>query len=76
MLQTSGLCGPPVDLLQQFHVLLVLGAPDLDAVHQAGSHEGRITSLDLLVTILLMQHRIQLVFWAASAHCHIQDAAA
>ncbi|KAK4832903.1 hypothetical protein QYF61_026546 [Mycteria americana] len=32
---------------------------------------GRITSLDLLVTLLLMQPRIQLAFWAASAHCRV-----
>ena len=30
---------------------------------------GRITSLDLLVTLLLMQPRIQVAFWAASAPC-------
>ncbi|KAK4831337.1 hypothetical protein QYF61_017468 [Mycteria americana] len=32
-------------------------------------YRGRITSLDLLVTLLLMQPRIWLAFWAASAHC-------
>ena len=30
---------------------------------------GKITSLDLLVTLLSMQPRIWLAFWAASAHC-------
>ena len=28
--------GPPLDLLQQLHVLLVLGAPGLDAVLRVG----------------------------------------
>jgi len=45
----SHLCGPPLDPLQQLHVLLVLGAPGLDAVLQVGSHDvGTITSLSLL----------------------------
>ena len=45
----SHLYGPPLDPLQQLHVLLVLGAPGLDAVLQVGSHEvGTITSLSLL----------------------------
>ena len=34
--------GPPLDPLQQLHVLLVLGAPELDAVLQVGSHESRV----------------------------------
>ena len=33
--------GPPLDLLQRLHVLLVLGAPELDAVLQVRSHESR-----------------------------------
>ncbi|KAK4817103.1 hypothetical protein QYF61_027966 [Mycteria americana] len=33
--------GPPLDPLQQLHVLLVLRAPDLDAVLQVGSHQSR-----------------------------------
>ncbi|KAK4812332.1 hypothetical protein QYF61_017109 [Mycteria americana] len=32
---------------------------------------GRITSLDLLATLLFMQPRIWLAFWAASAHCQL-----
>jgi len=35
------LCGPPLNLLQQLHVLLVLRAPELDAVLQVGSHQSR-----------------------------------
>ncbi|KAK4824675.1 LOW QUALITY PROTEIN: hypothetical protein QYF61_017255 [Mycteria americana] len=33
--------GPPLDPLQQVHVLLVLRAPELDAVLQVGSHQSR-----------------------------------
>ena len=37
---------------------------------------GSISSLALLVTLLLMQPRIQLAFWAARAHwlAHVQFA--
>ena len=35
------LCGPPLDPLQQLHILPVLGAPDLVTVPQMGSHEDR-----------------------------------
>ena len=47
----------------------------LDTVLQVRSHksrvEGRRTSLDLLVMLLLMQPRIQSAFWAASTHCQL-----
>ena len=33
-------CGPPLDLLQQVHVFLVLRAPELDARLQVGSHQN------------------------------------
>jgi len=33
------LCGPPLDLLQQLHVLLVLGSPELHAGLQVRSHQ-------------------------------------
>ncbi|KAK4810926.1 hypothetical protein QYF61_013334 [Mycteria americana] len=33
-------CGPPLDLLQQACVFLILGTPELDAVLQVGSHES------------------------------------
>ncbi|KAK4832076.1 hypothetical protein QYF61_020632 [Mycteria americana] len=33
----------------------------------------RITSLDLLATLLLMQPRIWLAFWAASTHCQLMS---
>ena len=43
VLQSSDyLCGPSLDLLQQLHVFLVLGAQGLDGVLQMGPHEGRI----------------------------------
>jgi len=35
-------CGPPLDLLQQLHVLLVLRAPELDTRLQVGSHQSRV----------------------------------
>ncbi|KAK4821151.1 hypothetical protein QYF61_014246 [Mycteria americana] len=42
VLQPSGhFHGPPLDLLQQLRVLLVPRAPELDAVLQVGSHQGR-----------------------------------
>lgn len=33
---------PPLDLLQQVHVLIMLGVPELDAVLHVGSHESRV----------------------------------
>ena len=36
------LCGPALDLLQQLHILLVLGAPGLDTVLQMRAQEGRM----------------------------------
>ena len=66
-------CVPPLAPLQDIHVFLVLRAPELDRGLQVGSHQrggmGRIPSLSLLATLLLMQPRIQLATWAASTHC-------
>ena len=43
VLHTSDhLHGPSLDPLQQLHALLVLRAPELDAVLQVGSHESRV----------------------------------
>ncbi|PKU47477.1 hypothetical protein llap_2217 [Limosa lapponica baueri] len=43
VLQASGhLRGPPLDLLQQVHVLLMLGAPELDAVLQLGTYKSGV----------------------------------
>jgi len=36
------LCGPPLDLLQQLRVLLVLGTPELDTGLQVGSHQSGV----------------------------------
>jgi len=72
-----GRCGPalryPLDLLQQFQILPVLGVLGLDAVYQLGLHKGR-TEVDsppplTAATPLLMQPRVPLDFWAVSAHC-------
>ena len=55
--------GPPLDLLQQPYVLLMLRALEVDAVLQVGSHESRIEGQnDMLVTLLLMEPRILLAF--------------
>ncbi|KAK4827196.1 hypothetical protein QYF61_015224 [Mycteria americana] len=35
-------CGPPLDPIQQVHVLPVLRAPELDTVLQVGSHQSRV----------------------------------
>ena len=43
ILQSSGhFRGPPLDLLQHIHVLLMWGAPELETVLQVGSHESRV----------------------------------
>jgi len=68
-------CGSPLDLLQQLLVLFVLGAQNWTQYCRWGptraEQRGRITSLNLLVVILLMQPRVQLAFWAASTHCQL-----
>ena len=50
--------GPPLDLLQPLHVILVLGLQNWTQHSRWGlmraEQRGRITSLDLLVTLLLM----------------------
>ena len=35
-------CGPGLGPLQQLHIFLVLGTPDLDAVLQMGPHEEKV----------------------------------
>ena len=43
VLEPSGhLCGPALDLLQQFDVLLMLRTTELDTVLQVESHESRV----------------------------------
>jgi len=66
LLQPSDhLSGPPLDPLQELHVLLVLGVPGLDSVLQMRPRKGRggtVLSLTLLVTPLLLHPRILLAF--------------
>lgn len=38
---------------------------------QQSTREVRIIYLDLLLTLVLMQHRTVLAFWAARAHCQV-----
>lgn len=59
---TDNLCGLSLDPLQQVHVLLMLGAPDLNAILQAGSQQRNrgeesspSTFFLMLVTLLLLQ---------------------
>ncbi|KAK4812348.1 hypothetical protein QYF61_017125 [Mycteria americana] len=70
-------CGPSLDPLQQVHVFPVLRAPELDTILQVGSHQGRAEGQDhlprLLATLLWMQPRIRLAFWAVSAHCWLMS---
>lgn len=58
-----------MSLLQQFHILLMLGTPEL----QEGSFKGRLGWQNhlpqLLPTFLL--NRIWLAFWAVSTHCQL-----
>jgi len=42
------LSGPPLDPLQQLHILPMLGPPDLDTVLQVGPQEGRAEGDDPL----------------------------
>ena len=45
---SDNLCDPPLDLLQQLHILLVLEAPELDTVLQVESHESIVEVQDHL----------------------------
>lgn len=43
VLQTSDqLCGPPLNSIQQTHVLLTLAASELKVVSQVGAHKGGV----------------------------------
>jgi len=58
-------------LLQNAHVSLVLRSPEQYSRRglTRAEHRGRITSLDLLATLLLMQPRLPLTFFfPARAH--------
>ena len=39
---SDGFCVPPLDLLQQFHILPVLRAPEQGAAFQVGSHQSGV----------------------------------
>ena len=60
----SHLCGPLLGSLQYVHVRLVLGSPEQDPALRMGlisaEQRGRITSLDLLAILLLMQPKMLL----------------
>jgi len=62
---------PALDPLQHIHVLLMLGAPELDAVLQVGSQESRVKGQNHLPQpaghASLDAARLWLAFWAASA---------
>ena len=68
-------CGPSLDPLQQVHVPPVPGlqswTQDSTWGLTSAEQRGRITSLDLLAMLLLIQPRIQLPFWVARPHCHV-----
>ena len=72
-------CGPPLDLLQQVHVFLVLRTPELNAVLQVRSHQSRVEGQNHLsrpaghASPDAAQDTVgplgcQRTFWAASAH--------
>lgn len=68
---TNHLCGL---LLDPFKSLLMLWDPELDAaVFQLGSYQSRVEgqnlSLALLTTLLWMQPRIPVAFWAGNIYC-------
>ncbi|NXC72535.1 MORC3 protein, partial [Anhinga anhinga] len=48
---------------------------DDDLIHPTyeKTYKKKITSLNLLATLLLMQPRVRLAFWAASAHCWLMS---
>lgn len=62
----------PLVLLQSIHVLLTLGSPKLDrAVRRSltsTEQRGKITALDLLAAVLLVQPSLLLAF-LGQAHC-------
>lgn len=62
------ICGLTLDSLQDVH-----GGVDLDPTSACPStsaeHRGKITSLDLLAMLFLMQHRILLAFFSTRTHC-------
>ena len=68
---------PPRHLLQELHIFFVLQAPELNKVLKVRSHESRGEGYNHLpwpaATLLVIQPRIKLAFWVASAHCHLMQ---
>jgi len=66
------LCSPLLCLSQCVHISLVLGTPNLYPSLQmhltSAEHRERITSLDLLAKLLLMQLRVQPASFDARVH--------
>jgi len=64
------LCGPSLDSLQYVHVSPVLGSHSTPPMASPVlSQKRRITPIDLLVTLFLMQPRKPLAAFEAQAHC-------
>jgi len=69
-------CGPPLDPLQQVHVLLVLGAPELDTGFEVGSHQSRAEGRNHLPrpaghSAFDAAQDTMLDFSAVSTHCRL-----
>ena len=67
------LCSPHLDLLTQFHIPPVLGSQAQTQYSRWGPMRAGQRGCSLLpipaATPLLVQPRIQVAFWASSAHC-------
>ena len=50
------LSGPPLDPLQELHVLPVLGAPGLDTVLQMGPHKSRVEGENFISGFAQVNH--------------------
>lgn len=66
------LCGLSLDFLQYVHISLVLRSPELDPVLRRGpiraEQKRRITPLDFLAILSLMQARIPFAAFAVKTH--------
>lgn len=67
--------GSPLELFKQGNFCMMLSTAGLEAALQVGFIRselwGRIPSLCLLPTLLWLQPRTRLAFWALSAHCQV-----
>ena len=58
--------GPSLDLIQQFHILFVLGAPDLNTILQVGAHKNnKLQCIFYLTTLCLEDIHIFLIDFCA-----------